>query len=321
MGSQPSKSGFQNLLQRCDFPTKMFFEPIQALSILRCILVNHSVCVAALQMTSIDNLNLNLDQADRLLRAAHEAGAELAVLPEYFAWISAHDTDKLSLAEIPGHGPIQEFLKQAAIRYRLWIVGGTLPIQTPEKQKVFNRCLVINPEGESVAHYDKIHLFGFTKGEERYCESNTITPGNTPQTATTPWGQLGLGICYDLRFPELFRALLPIDFLIIPAAFTFTTGSAHWNTLLRARAIENQCYVIASGQTGTHPGGRRTFGHSQIIDPWGTILACQPEEIGIITALVQTQRIAEVRQSLPALEHRRFSITNTSSTSHGYAHE
>lgn len=259
-------------------------------------------------MTSVDNLDLNLDQADRLLRAAHDAGAKLAVLPEYFAWMSARDTDKLALAESEGHGPIQDFLRHAAQNYHLWIVGGTLPIQAEEAHKVYNRCLVINPEGKSVVHYDKIHLFGFTQGQEHYCESNTITPGHTPKKITLPWGPLGLGVCYDLRFPELFRAILPIDFLALPAAFTHTTGSAHWNTLLRARAIENQCYVIASAQTGTHPGGRRTFGHSQIIDPWGTVLACQPEDIGIITATLSLSRISEIRQALPALEHRRFSV-------------
>ncbi len=218
--------------------------------------MNSSVCVATLQMTSTDNLNQNLHQADALLRKAHDAGAQLAVLPEYFAWMSAHDTDKLALAEMEGSGPIQDFLCRAAQDYQMWIIGGTLAIKTSDPQKVYNRCLVINPQGYIAAHYDKIHLFDFTNGTEKYCESRTITPGNIPQAVDTPWGRLGLSICYDLRFPELFRALIPIDILALPAAFTYITGSAHWNILLAARAIENQCYVIASAQTGLHPGGR-----------------------------------------------------------------
>ncbi|MES2207041.1 MAG: carbon-nitrogen hydrolase family protein [Pseudomonadota bacterium] len=273
--------------------------------------MNISVCAAALQMTSIDNIDRNLEQADQLLNAAQQAGAELAVLPEYFGWISARDTDKLQFAENEGHGRVQDFLKLAAQRYQLWIVGGTLPIHSPTTNKVYNRCIVVNPQGEIVTHYDKIHLFGLNNGEEKFCESNTIEAGNTPVSAPTPWGNLGLSICYDLRFPELFRALLPFNILALPAAFTFTTGSAHWNTLLRARAIENQCYVIASAQTGTHPGNRKTFGHSQIIDPWGNILACEPEKIGIVTATLNLQKNQEVQNLLPALQHRRFDIFST----------
>ncbi len=273
--------------------------------------MNNSVCVVALQMTSIDNMDHNLDQADQLLHTAHQAGAELAVLPEYFAWISSCDTDKLQFAEREGQGRVQDFLKLAAQRYQLWIVGGTLPIQSHTTKKVYNRCIVVTPQGNIVSHYDKIHLFGLNNGDEKFCESNTIEAGNTPTSAHTPWGALGLGICYDLRFPELFRALLPLDILALPAAFTFTTGSAHWNTLLRARAIENQCYVIASAQTGIHPGNRRTFGHSQIIDPWGNIIACEPEKIGIVMATLNLQKNQEVQNLLPALQHRRLDVFGT----------
>lgn len=274
--------------------------------------MNAPICVAALQMNSIDKLESNLDQAYGLIHAAHMSGAQLAVLPEYFAWMSERDTDKLSIAETALQGTIQNFLCRTAKEFKLWLIGGTVPIQSTTPNKVFNRCPIISPDGLIVHHYDKIHLFSLSHGTEKFCESNTIVAGSSVSPFDLPFGRIGLGVCYDLRFPEFFRKQLPMDLLALPAAFTYTTGHAHWNTLLAARAIENQCYVIASGQTGIHPGNRRTFGHSQIIDPWGTVLAQKTEDIGIVTAHIDPLYLTNVRQRLPALMHQRFLISDIS---------
>lgn len=261
--------------------------------------------VAAVQMVSGVSVADNLGEAGRLIAQAVADGARLVVLPEYFCLMGRHDTDKLALCEEPGHGPIQDFLSQQAREHGIWLVGGTLPLRSPDADRFYNACLTIGPDGHVCGRYDKIHLFGFQRGDEVYDESRVIRPGdNTPQVLDLPLGRVGLAICYDLRFPELFRAWGEVNLLVLPAAFTYTTGSVHWEILLRARAIENQCYVLASAQGGQHENGRRTWGHSMLIDPWGAILDCLPEGSGIVSGQLDQRRIEDVRQALPALRHR-----------------
>src|SRR5690606_24021849 len=208
-----------------------------------------------------------------IAQAAQE-GAQLLALPEYFCFMGHKDADKLALKEAPGNGPIQSFLADQARQHGVWLVGGSLPLDNNDPDRIFNASLVYDPSGNQVARYDKVHLFGFTKGQESYDESISIRPGlNRPQVLDTPFGRMGLSICYDLRFPEFFRAMGEVNLIVLPAAFTYTTGSAHWDILLRARAIENQCYVLAPAQGGKHENGRRTWGHSVLIDPWGDVLA------------------------------------------------
>ena len=270
--------------------------------------------IAALQMVSAPDWPANRDTAARLIAQAAAAGAGLVLLPEYFCILGRRDTDKLALAEAPGEGPIQAFLAAAAREHGLWLVGGTLPVRAPAEGQVLNRCCVYAPDGTEAAHYDKVHLFAFDNGRESYDEGRTLTAGREPvalQAGPLPNGQrlrLGLSICYDLRFPELYRALMdpPCDLLCVPAAFTHTTGQAHWELLLRARAVENQCYVLAAAQGGTHPNGRRTWGHSMIVDPWGEVLDVLPEGEGFVMAELDPARIAQVRLQLPALQHRRL---------------
>ena len=266
--------------------------------------------MAALQMVSGTDLSANLATARRLLEQAAHLGAELAVLPEYFCLMGQRDADKLTLAEQPGHGPIQAMLSQAARELGLWVVGGTLPIATPDPARVANTTLVFNPQGECAARYDKIHLFRFDNGRERYDEAAVLVRGHEPVSFTlTPREgspiRVGLSVCYDLRFPELYR-LLAADLILVPAAFTHTTGQAHWEVLLRARAIENQAYVLASAQGGEHSNGRRTWGHSLAIDPWGQVLACQAHGEGVVLATLDTALLQQVRSNLPALQHRVF---------------
>ncbi len=260
--------------------------------------------VAAVQMVSGTELKANLRAAEEGIAQAAAAGARLVALPEYFCLMGRRDTDKVALRETPGHGPIQTALAEAARRHGVWIVGGTLPLVADAPDKVRNSTLVFDPAGKRVARYDKIHLFGFRQGSEAYDEAQTIEAGDTPVRFGTPWGEVGVAICYDLRFPELFRALGVIDLLIVPAAFTYTTGSAHWELLLRARAVENQCYVLAAAQGGQHENGRRTWGHSLLIDPWGEIVRMLPEGEGIVVGEVDPKKIREVRGKLPALDHR-----------------
>jgi nitrilase len=266
--------------------------------------------IAALQMVSGPDLTSNLNTARQLLGQAAQLGAELAVLPEYFCHMGHRDTDKLSLAETPGHGPIQAMLRQAAKDLGLWVVGGTLPLATPDPQHVSNTTLVYDPDGECVARYDKIHLFRFDNGRERYDESAVLVRGHEPVSfALTPREgpaiRVGLSVCYDLRFPELYR-LLAADLLLVPAAFTYTTGQAHWEVLLRARAVENQAYVLASAQGGEHPNGRRTWGHSMVVDPWGQVLASQAQGNGVVLAEMTHAQLTLTRRNLPALQHRVF---------------
>ena len=263
--------------------------------------------VAALQMVSGPEVADNLAEAERLIAQAAEAGAGMALLPEYFCLLGRRDDDKLRVAEAPGEGPIQQCLSFAARRHGLWIVGGTLPLRAPQADRVFNACCVYAPDGTLAARYDKIHLFSFDNGRERYDEGRVLQAGSEPVALQAGPLRVGLSICYDLRFPELYRALMhpPCDLLAVPSAFTHTTGQAHWELLLRARAVENQCYVVAPAQGGLHPNGRRTWGHSMIVDPWGRVLDCLPEGPGLVMAEVDPARIAEVRTQLPALSHRR----------------
>ena len=264
--------------------------------------------IAAIQMVSTPDVATNLATAARLLQQAADQGAELAALPEYFCLMGHSDRDKLAHAEAPGHGPLQDFLREQALRHGLWLVGGTLPLQSADPARVSNSTLVFNPQGEPVARYDKIHLFAFDNGREAYDESAALLPGNTPVAFTLPsrdghtW-RVGLSICYDLRFPELFRALAA-DLLLVPSAFTHTTGQAHWEVLLRARAVENLAYVLAPAQGGVHANGRHTWGHSMLIDPWGEVLAQRAQGAGVVLGELQAQRLQQVRTQLPALEHR-----------------
>ena len=263
--------------------------------------------IAALQMVSGTSVASNLQRAEGLLAQAAAQGARLAVLPEYFCLMGHSDTDKVRAREKPGSGPIQDFLADAARRHKLWIVGGTLPLECPDPGRVLNSTLVFNPAGELVARYDKMHLFAFQRGTERYAEADSITPGTQPVAFDCEGLRIGLTICYDLRFPELFRALsnpAPCDLYLLPAAFTHTTGEKHWEVLLRARAIENLAYVLGSAQGGVHENGRRTWGHSMIVDPWGEVLAMQAEGEAVVTATLDRDRIARHRESLPALRHR-----------------
>ncbi|MFZ4538005.1 carbon-nitrogen hydrolase family protein [Propionivibrio sp.] len=260
--------------------------------------------VAAVQMVSTPRVEENLQTAAALVAEAVAQGAELVALPEYFPIMGLGDGDKIKVREADGGGPIQDFLAQTARQHGIWLVGGSIPLIASDAGKVFNSCIAYNPQGERVARYDKIHLFGFENGAERYNESATIEAGSRTAAFATPFGRVGLSICYDMRFPELYRALGATDLLVIPAAFTETTGRAHWEILLRARAIENQCYVLAVAQGGKHENGRETHGNSMLIDPWGVILDRKLKGPGIVLGELDHARIAEIRASLPALRHR-----------------
>ena len=266
--------------------------------------------VAALQMATGPNVNANLLEAERLIRDAAEAGAGLVVLPENFAFMGRQDRDALHLAEAEGEGHLQDFLAETAARYGVWLVGGTIPLRasTPERRRAAS--LVYNDQGVRVARYDKIHLFDvkLPGADERYEESATIEPGSDPVVLDSPFGRLGLVVCYDLRFPELVRQMLDsgVELLAVPSAFTAITGKAHWETLVRARAIENLAYVIAAAQGGYHLSGRETHGHSMIVDPWGAILAQVPRGTGCICCPIDRNFQDSVRRSFPTLEHRRL---------------
>ena len=277
--------------------------------------------VAALQMVSGTDLQRNLDAAAQLLAEAAAGGAELAVLPEYFCVMGLKDTDKLKLQERFGNGPIQDFLAQSAQRLGLWIVGGTLPMSAPvsapadptlstadDIRRIYNAALAFNPSGQCVARYDKMHLFRFDNGAECYDESRVLLPGTLPAAFELvasdghTW-RIGLSICYDLRFPELYRTL-NADVLLVPSAFTFTTGQAHWEVLLRARAIENLAFVVAAAQGGVHENGRRTWGHSMVVAPWGEVLGQHGEGPAVVMADLHHQALVDARARLPALSHR-----------------
>lgn len=258
-------------------------------------------------MTSGPDVAQNLEEAGRLIAIAAERGARLVAVPEYFAIMGLKDHDKVAVSEPQGKGPIQTFLAQTARKHRIWLVGGSLPLKTRDATKVRNSCLVYDDRGNLAARYDKIHLFGFKMGREQYFEARTIEPGRGIRVVDTPLGRLGLSICYDLRFPELYRAMKDVDIILVPAAFTETTGKAHWETLLRARAIENLAYVLAPAQAGYHPNGRQTHGDSMIVDPWGLVLDRLPEGAGVVVADVDPKYARRMRSGLPALRHRTLS--------------
>jgi nitrilase len=269
-----------------------------------------NVKVAAIQMVSAPHVEENLASAGQLIAQAAQQGARLVLLPEYWPILGMHEKDKVAHAEpfVPGRhgGPIQEFMSAMAREHSIWLIGGTLPIVAPEPNKVLNTTLVYNPEGEHVVRYDKIHLFSFTKGEESYDEARTIVHGTEVAAFDAPFGRIGLSVCYDLRFPELYRAMGDCSLIVVPSAFTYTTGNAHWEVLLRARAIENQCYVLAAAQGGRHPNGRRTWGHSMLVDAWGEVKSVLPEGPGIVIGDLAPHHLEKVRESLPALLHRRL---------------
>jgi nitrilase len=254
--------------------------------------------IAAIQMVSGPEVAANLAAADRLIAAATAAGAKLAALPENFYLIGRHEGDKVAVRERDGKGPIQDFLSAAAKKHRLWIVGGTAPISTDDEKRIRGACLVYDDSGRRVGRYDKMHLFHFENETERYDEARTLQPGTQPLAIPSPFGRLALSVCYDVRFPELYRGLGEFDVMFVPSAFTVPTGAAHWETLLRARAIENKAYVVAPAQGGTHASGRRTWGHTMIVDPWGEIAASREEGEGVVLADIDHERLKEIRRRL-----------------------
>ena len=262
--------------------------------------------VAAIQMVSTPERDENLAAAARLIDEAAAAGARLVSLPEYFCQFGWKETDKFQIAEAAGRGPIQDLLAAKARQHGIWLAGGSLPLKTPDPAKVTNTALLFNPQGEVVVRYDKLHLFSFQDGERSLDESRTMVAGQQCVAADTGVGRVGMSICYDLRFPELYRALGEVDLILVPSAFTETTGRAHWELLLRARAVENQCYVLAAAQGGTHANGRRTFGHSLLVDPWGEVVASLPLGEGVVIGELDAERLQSVRRMVPALRHRRL---------------
>jgi len=262
------------------------------------------VRIAAVQMASGPNVDANLNEARRLITMAAEQDAKLVALPEYFAIMGMKDTDKVALREELGNGLIQQFMADTAREFGVWLVGGGVPLTSPDPGKVRNSCLLYDDTGRLAARYDKIHLFRFEMGNESYSEQRTIEPGGEVKTVDTPFGRLGLSICYDLRFPELYRVMRDVDIIVVPSAFTEITGKAHWETLIRARAIENLAYVLAPAQGGYHVSGRETHGDTMIVDPWGIVLDRLPRGSGVAVASVNPEYIQRLRRSLPALEHR-----------------
>ncbi len=254
--------------------------------------------VAAIQMVSGPELAPNLEAAARLVAEAAAAGARLAALPENFYLIGRHEGDKVKLREPDGRGPVQAFLSELAKKHGIWIVGGTAPISSSDDKRVRGACLVYDDTGRRVGRYDKMNLFRFQNQTESYDETRTVEAGSRPVAIESPFGRLALSVCYDVRFPELYRGLGEFDAMFVPSAFTVPTGAAHWETLLRARAIENKAYVVAPAQGGTHAGGRRTWGHSMIVDPWGEILASRAEGEGVVLADIDPERLQDVRRRL-----------------------
>lgn len=266
--------------------------------------------VAAIQMASSPNVGANLIEAGRLIAEAAAQGAKLVVLPENFAIMGHKEIDKVNIREQDGSGQIQDFLAQQAQRHGVWVVGGTIPLRSADEHRIRAACLLYDDKGRRVARYDKIHLFDvhIEESGEHYVESETIEPGDRPTIVDTPFGRLGLAVCYDLRFPELFRQMADqqVDLVALPSAFTAITGKAHWETLLRARAIENQCYVVAAAQGGYHASGRETHGDSMIVEPWGAIVDRLPRGAGVVSAEVDAERLRSLRRTFPVLRHRRL---------------
>ena len=260
--------------------------------------------VAAIQMVSGPSVVANLDAAGALVAEAAGRGARLVVLPEWFCLMGRGERDKLAIRERDGDGPIQSFLAGTAAKHGVWVIAGTVPLFADDPEKVRNTSVVYDAAGRRVARYDKIHLFDFTGADEQYRESNTIEPGDIPVAIDSPFGRVALSICYDVRFPELYRRLAPMDLITVPSAFTATTGAAHWEILIRARAVENLAWVIAPAQGGEHASGRRTHGHTMIVDPWGKVAGSLARGPGVVVAEIDPQLTDEVRASLPALGHR-----------------
>lgn len=266
--------------------------------------------LAAIQMASGPNVNANLIEAGRLIDRAADAGAEFVVLPENFAIMGMKEKDKVKISEAFGDGPIQKFLSEQAKKYRIWLVGGTIPLKSSNPDKVRAACLLYDDKGEVKAHYDKAHLFDvhIYQSGENYNESETIEPGDEIVVVDTPFGKVGLAICYDLRFPEMFRSMadLGVEIIAIPSAFTAVTGKAHWEPLVRARAIENLCYVVAAGQGGYHVNGRESYGDSMIVDQWGQIMDRLHSGSGFVIASYDREQLRKVRKTFPVLEHRKI---------------
>ncbi len=269
--------------------------------------------IAAIQMASGTNVSANLIEVGRQILSAVQAGAKLIVLPENFAIMGLHDIDQVKIAEEEGNGQIQNFLSEQAKNNKVWLIAGTIPLRSDSDDKIYTACLVYNDKGEVASRYNKIHLFDvhLEITSETYKESETIVAGNKAVVVDTPFGKIGLAICYDLRFPELFRQLVKLgaEIFVLPSAFTAITGKAHWEVLLRARAIENLCYVVASAQGGYHVNGRETHGDSMIIDPWGVILDHLPQGSGYVIADIDIENIKNIRQNFPVLQHRKISCT------------
>lgn len=266
--------------------------------------------VAAIQMASGPNVQANLDQAEKLIAEAVAQSAELIVLPENFSFMGKNDRERLAVAEDDGDGLVQKFLSQQSKKHGIWLVGGTIPTKSNVDNKLYSSCMLFNDKGEREACYHKIHLFDvhLQESDESYTESETTTPGDKPVVVDTPFGKLGLAICYDLRFPELFRTLvnMGMEICAIPSSFTAQTGRAHWEVLVRARAIENLCYVIAAGQGGYHISGRETHGNSAIVSPWGAVLNHMGKGAGVVSAKVDQQYLRSTREQFPVLKHRRL---------------
>jgi len=266
--------------------------------------------IACIQMASSPNVGANLLEAERLINEAAGRGARLVVLPENFAIMGINEREKVAVREAEGIGEMQTFLAEQALRHGIWLVGGTIPMTASADDKVRAACLVYNDKGKQVARYDKIHLFDveIVDSNEQYTESETIEPGDEVVVIDTPFGRMGLAVCYDLRFPEMFRQQLDagMEILVIPSAFTAITGRAHWEVLVRARAIENLCYVIAPDQGGYHLSGRETYGNSMIVDPWGTVLNRLARGPGVVSADIEIERLESARKNFPVIEHRRL---------------
>ncbi|MEJ2181157.1 MAG: carbon-nitrogen hydrolase family protein [Gammaproteobacteria bacterium] len=272
---------------------------------------NITISIAGIQMASGPNVSANMIEAGRLISLATDAGAKLIVLPENFAIMGMKEQDKVAIREKPGDGPIQNFLSEQASKNKVWLVGGTIPMEATDPKKIRAACLLYNDQGEQVARYDKAHLFDVQiyQSEEKYNESETIEAGDQVVVVDTPFGKLGLAVCYDLRFPEMFRNMVNhgAELIAIPAAFTAKTGRAHWEILVRARAIENLCYVVAAGQGGYHINGRESYGDSMIVDPWGQIRDRLSSGSGFVVASMDRKQITKLRQSFPVLDHRKMS--------------
>lgn len=264
--------------------------------------------MAAIQMASGPHVSANLSEAERLIEIAANQGAKLIALPEYFAIMGLKESDKVAAREEEGKGPIQDFLSKTAKKHKIWLIGGSVPLVCNVPNKVRNSCLVYDDKGKQVARYDKIHLFGLKLGNEHYTEEKTIEAGDAIKVIDSPFGKIGLSICYDLRFPELYRAMGEVNIIVVPSAFTDTTGKAHWESLIRARAIENLSYVIAPAQGGYHISGRETHGNSMIVDPWGVVLDRLPRGSGVVMATMNPTYQESLRKSLPALKHRTIKV-------------